>query len=177
MRHISQISLLLSVAFGTSSLAETAETDNWFQMLDACETIVFDQDVSVFDGLESAEPLVNVGGLHEVAVFNPNASLVASAVSSQGSWFMCVIAANPALEPRLAGSLVQAWSETQNQVAQSAENNLVNFNDKTTFNPVRVRCGENERLVVAAAFAYENREFRMAITDRLPSSVENPCLH
>ncbi|WP_299667311.1 hypothetical protein [uncultured Ruegeria sp.] len=177
MRFISQLWTLFWVIFGSSASAETADIDDWFEMSDACEAIVFDQDISVFDDLAPADPLVNVGGLHEVAVFHPDSSPVASAASSEGSWFLCIVAANPPLETWRAGSLIQAWSDRQNQLALSVENQLVAFDDNTTFEPARVHCGENGRLIVVMAFEYENGEFRIGISNRLPSSVVNPCLN
>ncbi|WP_299943553.1 hypothetical protein [uncultured Ruegeria sp.] len=177
MRFISLISLLFSIVIGSLAYAETAEIDDWLEMSDACETIVFAQDASVFDDLEPADPLVNVRGLHEVSVFNPNSSLVASAVSSQGTWFLCGIAANPPLQTRLAGSLIQAWSETQRQITQSVESKLIDIDDGVTFNPVRIRCGEGGRLIVVRAFKHENGEFRLGVVNSLPSSIENPCVN
>lgn len=143
-------------------------------MSDVCETIVFDQDEAAFDGFAPADPLVNVQGLREMAVEHRSSSLVASAVTDGSEWFLCIVASNPKLEVKNAGAVVGTWVETQFRRSQELGNEAVIFDDQSTFAPVRVRCGDEDNIAVVMAFEIDS-EFRVGVTNRLPSQVASPC--
>lgn len=174
MRQFIVIFLLVATSVSTSAFAEPQQADAWLEMSDACETIVFDQDEAVFDGLAPADPLVNVQGLREVAVAHESSSLVASAVTDEKQWFLCIVASNPKLEVENAGAVIGAWSGTQFRRSKEPSNEAVVFDDQSTFAPVRVRCGDRDHIAVVMAFEIDG-EFRIGVTNRLPSKVANPC--
>ncbi|AXT42540.1 hypothetical protein K4L02_10920 [Phaeobacter inhibens] len=166
--------LLVVTIGGTPAFAEPNQAAAWLEMSDACEAIVFNQDESVFDGFAPAEPLVNVQGLREVAVAHESSSLIASVVSDGRQWFLCIVASNPKLEVKNAGAVIGAWSGTQFSRSKESGNEAVAFDDQSTFAPVRVRCGDIDNIAVVMAFE-TNGEFRIGVTNRLPSKVANPC--
>lgn len=174
MRQFIAKCFLLVTFVSTSAFAEPQQADAWLEMSDACETIVFEQDEAVFDGLAQANPLVNVQGLREMAVAHEGSSLVASAVTDERQWFLCIVASNPKLEVKNAAAVIGAWTGTQFRRTQEPGNEAVVFDDKSTFAPVRVRCGDMDNFVVVMAFEI-NGEFRIGVTNRLPSNVPNPC--
>lgn len=143
-------------------------------MSDICETIVFDQDEADLDGFAPADPLVNVPGLREMAVAHASSSLVASVVTDESEWFLCIVARSPKLEVKNAGAVVGAFTGTQFRRSKEPGNEVVVFDDQSTFAPVRVRCGGKDNLAVIMAFAIDG-EFRVGVTNRLPSQVANPC--
>ena len=164
----------LLTLFSASAFAETRQADAWIEMSDMCETIVFDQDEAAFDGFAPADPLVNVQGLREMAVAHASSSLVASAVTDESEWFLCVVASSPKLEVKNAGAVIGAWTGTQFLRVKEPGNEAVVFDDQSTFAPVRVRCGDKDNIAVVMAFEID-REFRVGVTNRLPSQVANPC--
>lgn len=174
MRQLIVKSLLMAATCSTLAFAEPRKTDDWLEMADTCEAIVFEQEEAVFDGLSPASPLVNVQGLHEVAVTDDSSSLVASAVSDGSQWFLCIVASIPKLKVKDAGAVIGAWSGTQFRRSKEPGNEAVVFDDQSTFAPVRVRCGDMGQLAVVMAFAIDG-EFRIGVTNRLPSSVPDPC--
>lgn len=143
-------------------------------MSEICETIVFDQDEAAFDEFASADPLVNVQGLREVAVAHESSSLVASAVTDESEWFLCVVASSPRLEVKNAGAVIGAWTGAQFRRVKEPGNEVVVFDDQSTFVPVRVRCGDKDNIAVVMAFEIDG-EFRVGVTNRLSSQAANPC--
>ncbi|MEM6410459.1 MAG: hypothetical protein AAF683_02860 [Pseudomonadota bacterium] len=143
-------------------------------MSDMCETIVFEQNEAAFDGFAPANPLINVQGLREMAVAHASSSLVAGAASDGSEWFMCIVASNPKLEVKNAGAVIGTWTGTQFRRSQELGNEAVVFDDQSTFAPVRVRCGDKDNIAVVMAFEIDG-EFRVGVTNRLPSQVANPC--
>lgn len=164
----------LLALFSTSAFAETRQADAWIEMSDMCETIVFDQDEAAFDGFAPADPLVNVQGLREMAVAHASSSLVASAVNDGREWFLCIIASHPKLEVKNAGAVIGTWAGIQFRRSKELGNETVVFDDQSTFAPVRVRCGYKDNITVVMAFQIDG-EFRVGVTNRLPSQVANPC--
>ena len=148
---------------------------HWVEMSNLCEAVVRDQITYRLKELEYSEPLINVTGLQEISVKHPTLSLNASAVSDGQEWFMSVISADPAVKVSEAGALIGAWSGVQDSLIQTTEFSGVIFNDGRTFQPVRVQCNENDKMTVVLAFQAESDEFRIGVTNRLPSNVENPC--
>lgn len=175
MRHIILMSSLVSILFGPPALAQGWQPHDWLEMSDLCEALVFDQDNTAFDGFDPAEPLVRVQGLREMAVTHPRASLIASAVSQDGNWFMCLVAAMPPLQLGEASSLIGFWAGIQYNLVNRPGNKAVVFDTPRTFAPVRVRCGADGQLAVIMAFLNDEGAFRIAVTNRLPSKMEPPC--
>lgn len=164
----------LATFFSAPAFAEPQQADAWNEMSDLCETIVFKQNEAAFDEFAPADPLINVQGLREIAVAHASSSLVASAVTDGSEWFMCIVASRPKLEVKNAGAVIEIWRETQLRRAKKPGNAAVVFDDQATFAPVRVRCGDIDHIAVVMAFRIGD-EFRIGVTNGLPSKVANPC--
>lgn len=160
--------------FGAPALAETWTANDWFEMSNACEAVIVDQDATVLNGFAPTRSLLNVDGLHELSVARQGSSLRASAVFDGTNWFLCIVVSDPPLHASGAGALIDEWSEAQSLLAERPGNVITSYDDPNLLSTVRVRCRGDGN--IATVFAYEaDGKFRIGVTDRLPSGVESPC--
>lgn len=149
----------------------------WNKMASSCIYLLSSQNTDALtilgDVTVAPDPMHN--SITLTTVKDADNALKLTATSVGGAVFMCIVEEENAVQNGGNDELIANWRKNQFALNETIPFHFLNFDHPSTINPVLVHCLDHDKIIVVSAFIFDTGQFKVGITDRLPSRHQNPC--